>query len=117
MTSFAQQVPDRSIRFWIDIAFGQYAKSHHFCQPEGIMPIIVILEPGVFLYGVGSCEMNPISLGHQQINQPVPVIRRLDGYIVISFLREAPILLKNAIDKVEGFRYYQTERSVCRYRE
>src|SRR3990170_7378976 len=66
---------------WIDIAFGQDAESKHLCQPEGIMSIVRILEPCVFLYGAGICEMNPISLGHQQINQPVPVVRRLDGDI------------------------------------
>lgn len=44
------------------------------------MPIVRILEARVFLYSAGICEVNLISLGHQQINQPVPVVCRLDTW-------------------------------------
>ncbi len=40
MTSFAQQVADRSVFFRINVAFGQDAESQHFGQPKGIMLII-----------------------------------------------------------------------------
>jgi len=45
------------------------------------MPIIGIFESGVFLYCAGICEMNPIPLGHQQINQPVQLYVDSNGDI------------------------------------
>lgn len=69
-----QQIPDRSLLFWIDIPFRQYVQSSHMRQPEGFPPVIGIFESFILFDSGWVGQMDLVAMLLKAIHQPVPVV-------------------------------------------
>ncbi|HWV47084.1 MAG TPA: hypothetical protein VN039_13870 [Nitrospira sp.] len=74
LTTLAEEIPHRSIRAGINIAFGEYVQPQQVGQPARIAMIVGILESFILVDRRRIDEMNRITLLHESIDQPVPVI-------------------------------------------
>lgn len=76
--ALSQKITDWPVYFGIDISLGQDPQPQHIGQPECIVLVVGIFQARVFLNLSRIGQMDHISLSHQRINQPVPVIGGLD---------------------------------------
>jgi hypothetical protein len=78
VTSFPQQITYRPLILRVNVTFGEDVESKHFGKPKGIVLVINMLHPFVLLDGGRIRQMYGESFRHQSVNEPVPVVGRLD---------------------------------------
>jgi hypothetical protein len=62
-----------------DVTRRKNAEPHQVGEPERVVTIVGVLESCVLPNGRRVDELHVVARGHQAVDEPVPVVRRLDG--------------------------------------
>lgn len=76
METFSQEIPKGAVLFRVDVTLLQGSKPKEVGQPEGIVIVIQILPSRVLLDGGRIGQMHSVSMIHQGIHEPIPVVGR-----------------------------------------
>ena len=79
LTALAQQIAERAGCFGIDVAGGKHPEAEEMRQPSGIVPIVGVFQAAVLRERGRMGEVYRVPGIHEPIDEPVPIIRRLDG--------------------------------------
>ena len=79
MAPLAEQIPDGTHLFRVDVAGRQYPEPEHLGEPESIVGIVDVLDTGILFACCRVDELDVVSVFHESIDEPIPVVSRFDG--------------------------------------
>ena len=84
-----EEIADRTVFLGVDVPLRKDPQPQHLGEPEGVVLIVGEFQPGVLLDRRRISQMYLVACLHEEIDQPVPIVRGLDdnaGNVILVWL-------------------------------